>query len=135
MIQNNRVQNLINAYGLESTREGVQALLDLCIKKNHKCRAKYVSKELKRLEKQEVEVTKEEFKKIYPNDEKTHKWEGDVPEELRKELISAPEDLYLLHKEGKSWEEITQITGAKKPWVKASRYAKDNGFEYPIKQD
>jgi hypothetical protein len=107
-----------------------------------------VSKELKRLEKQEVEVsieilpavfgfgvTKEEFKKIYPNDEKTHKWEGDVPEELRKELISAPEDLYLLHKEGKSWEEITQITGAKKPWVKASRYAKDNGFEYPIKQD
>lgn len=60
-----------------------------------------------------------------------------IRKELEKyaEVIKDPtgEDLYGFHKDGLSWAEIEELTGVKKPWVKASKFARDNDFEYPCK--
>ena len=44
---------------------------------------------------------------------------------------SVPQCIYELRQLGREWKNITKELGVKSPWLKAKKYATDNGLEYP----
>lgn len=117
-----RTKLLIDSLGWELNIKDVTRLQARCIKKGHRCRLKYVTKALNELKEQAKS-------RLVINECPIADIEGDEVPELK----SLGQTLYELHVSAKSWTEITEETGQKAPWVKASKYAKENELPYPAR--
>lgn len=131
---NPRVEALLVALNFTKDKNGVQKLLNRCIKKKHLNRVKYVKKELARISLEPDVVT--------PKPARVSEILEDLnmPPLTKDQLMmrvfdgdgATGEELYKCYVDGLNSKEISKISGQKAPWVKAARYAKQNGLEYPI---